>query len=111
MNTTGKKMLLPEKRRTRSPGWRPALMRPAAKRCERRRNSLCVRWTEGLSADMKAGLGPWGRGCVGEVKRNLGREAVGMGRVQREWMGILRVVVWWLALWVWCCCGAGDRDS
>lgn len=29
---------------------------------------------------------------VGEVKRNLGREVLGIGRVQREWIGILRVV-------------------
>lgn len=68
-------------------------MRPAAKRCERSRKSLCVRWTEGSSADMKAGLGPWGRAAVGEVKRNLGREVLGMGRVQREWIGILKLGV------------------
>ena len=49
---------------------------------------------------MKAGLAPWGRGCRGEVKRNLGSDVLGMGRVQREWIGILRVVGWWLALWV-----------
>lgn len=46
---------------------------------------------EGEETDMKAGLGPWGRGAVGDVKRNSGREMEGMDKVQREWIGILRV--------------------
>ena len=92
--TTGKKILFPLNRRTRSPSCRPGSWKPAAKRWDHRRWESKVRYlVDRLLASKNVGLS--GRERAGEVKRSVGRAISGMSTVHWEERGMVYSVVAW----------------
>ena len=91
MNTTGKKMLLPEKSRALSPAWKPAFFRPAANRIDHNLKAGSVRkCVSGRLASINARLS--GRSALGDSKSHVGKDVSGMGIDHRDLIGIVGAV-------------------
>ena len=67
MITVGKKSVLPEKRRARSPGWNPDFRRPEAKRCEYNlKSAVDKKYLSGFREEISRGV--FGRSASGDWK-------------------------------------------